>query len=222
MALTDKQDRFCQEYFVDHNATQAAIRAGYSESGAHVQGCQLLSNPNVHARLAELSAAQRTRLKLEPDKVIQEWAWIAFTRWDDLTTWEYYTPPEDKDGNQPPDEMVMRLKPSADLTEGQRASIEQIKTFRGGGWELKMKDAGQALKMIAISMGMASEKIKVENEYIGITEDGLSAKVSMMLLAMPRAMAVKVIWETCRRMIDTMGEAAFLELFKNEDDENED
>ena len=45
--LTDKQRRFCEEYCIDLNATQAAIRAGYSKDTAGVIGCENLKKPNV-------------------------------------------------------------------------------------------------------------------------------------------------------------------------------
>jgi phage terminase small subunit len=44
MALTDKQGMFCREYLIDLNATQAAIRAGYSEKTARASGCENLKN----------------------------------------------------------------------------------------------------------------------------------------------------------------------------------
>ena len=51
--LTAKRDRFCQEYVIDCNATQAAIRAGYSEKTANEQGARLLANVSVKNRIAE-------------------------------------------------------------------------------------------------------------------------------------------------------------------------
>lgn len=53
MALTNKQQRFVEEYSVDSNATQAAIRAGYSERTAEVQGHQLLNKTLVFAAIQE-------------------------------------------------------------------------------------------------------------------------------------------------------------------------
>jgi phage terminase small subunit len=47
MTLSNKRMAFVNEYLVDFNATQAAIRAGYSTKGARVQGCNLLANPNI-------------------------------------------------------------------------------------------------------------------------------------------------------------------------------
>lgn len=55
MALTPKQQRFCDEYLIDLNATQAAIRAGYSEKTAYSQGQRMLKNVEVKAYIeAEL------------------------------------------------------------------------------------------------------------------------------------------------------------------------
>jgi phage terminase small subunit len=58
MALTPKQEAFVREYLIDLNATQAAIRAGYSAKSAEVQGSRLLSNAKVAAAVA---AAQKER-----------------------------------------------------------------------------------------------------------------------------------------------------------------
>jgi phage terminase small subunit len=52
--LSAKQEQFCREYLVDLNATQAAIRAGYSPKTAQEQASRLLSNVMVAARISEL------------------------------------------------------------------------------------------------------------------------------------------------------------------------
>lgn len=52
--MTGKQEKFCVEYLIDLNATQAAIRAGYSEKTAHSQGPRLLENVEVQNRIKEL------------------------------------------------------------------------------------------------------------------------------------------------------------------------
>lgn len=54
--LNDKQIRFCEEYLIDLNATQAAIRAGYSEKTAAVIGCENLTKPNIASFIAALKA----------------------------------------------------------------------------------------------------------------------------------------------------------------------
>lgn len=54
--LTDKQRRFCEEYLVDLNATQAAIRAGYSEDSAGHIGWENQRKPEIQAEIARLLA----------------------------------------------------------------------------------------------------------------------------------------------------------------------
>ncbi len=68
--LTAKQKRFCQEYVVDLNATQAAIRAGYSAKTANEQGCRLLANVSVKAHIAELQQAAAKRNEVTVDTVV--------------------------------------------------------------------------------------------------------------------------------------------------------
>lgn len=54
MILTPKQERFCVEYLVDCNATQAAIRAGYSAKTARSQGQRMLTNVDIKLKIDEL------------------------------------------------------------------------------------------------------------------------------------------------------------------------
>lgn len=72
MASLDKKryERFCQEYVVDYNGTQAAIRAGYKEKNARVQASALLTNPNILSRVHELQKDQLDRLALSQDYVV--------------------------------------------------------------------------------------------------------------------------------------------------------
>ena len=62
--LNDKQRRFVQEYLIDLNATQAAIRAGYSPKTAGQQGFDLLKNPEVQAALdqAKIERSEETKI----------------------------------------------------------------------------------------------------------------------------------------------------------------
>ena len=66
-----KHELFAQEYEVDRNATQAAIRAGYSEKAARVSGARLLTDANVLARVNELTQERCERLCLSADFVVQ-------------------------------------------------------------------------------------------------------------------------------------------------------
>lgn len=65
MDLTAKQHRFCEEYLIDLNATQAAIRAGYSEDTAGSIGCENLTKPEIQARVAELQAERAAATRID-------------------------------------------------------------------------------------------------------------------------------------------------------------
>jgi len=80
--LRDKQEMFCKEYLIDLNATQAAIRAGYSQNTAKEQGCQLLTKLNIQERIQELKAKRCEKLEITSESVLQElynWAYGDFT-----------------------------------------------------------------------------------------------------------------------------------------------
>jgi phage terminase small subunit len=69
--LTDKQEMFCREYLVDLNATQAAIRAGYSEKTAKVIGAQNLSKLNVSERIDKLKEKRQNKVEVSAEYVLQ-------------------------------------------------------------------------------------------------------------------------------------------------------
>lgn len=71
MALNDKQEMFCREYLVDLNATQAAIRAGYSDKTAQQQASRLLLNVVIQDRIQELKSERGERLAIDADYVLQ-------------------------------------------------------------------------------------------------------------------------------------------------------
>lgn len=70
--FTPKKARFCEEFMVDMNATQAAVRAGYSQRSAKYIGAELLAQPAVAARIAELRAAVQVRTDVTIDQVVAE------------------------------------------------------------------------------------------------------------------------------------------------------
>jgi phage terminase small subunit len=73
-ALNPKQQRFVEEYLVDLNATQAAIRAGYSKKTAHVQACNLLKNPKVQAAVQAGRSKQTARTEINADWLLKRLA----------------------------------------------------------------------------------------------------------------------------------------------------
>lgn len=74
--LTDKQELFAREYLKDLNATQAAIRAGYSEDSAASQGCENLIKPNIAKRIAELKAERNEDVGVDAAYVLRRLAEI--------------------------------------------------------------------------------------------------------------------------------------------------
>lgn len=79
MALTDKQKRFCEEYLIDLNATQAAIRAGYSPKTAEQTASRLLRNVKVQEYIAKRQKELSRSTEITQERVIKELALIAFS-----------------------------------------------------------------------------------------------------------------------------------------------
>jgi phage terminase small subunit len=71
MSLNERQTRFAEEYAVDFNATQAAIRAGYSEKTAGASGWELLKKPEIQQRIEFAKAEQSKRTAIDADWVLQ-------------------------------------------------------------------------------------------------------------------------------------------------------
>lgn len=112
---TPKQQRFCEEYIKDSNATQAAIRAGFSERNAHKIGSQLLGKTRVFAEISRLQKELSVTTGVEVRALVKELAKVAFTNIADIL--------------EPGDELKVRNLD--ELTDAQRASILEISETRG-------------------------------------------------------------------------------------------
>ncbi len=84
-ALTPKQAVFVQEYLIDLNATQASIRAGYSEKSARRTGARNMLKPAVREAIAEAMEERKKRTFVSQDGVIEELSRIAFGNIEDFT-----------------------------------------------------------------------------------------------------------------------------------------
>lgn len=78
MALTEKQKLFVQEYLVDLNATQAAIRAGYKEKTAYSTGFENLRKPEIQEAIQSAIENRKTRTEITQDMVVTELGRVAF------------------------------------------------------------------------------------------------------------------------------------------------
>jgi len=70
--LSQKQEAFCREYVIDYNATQSAIRAGYSEKTARTIACNTLALVNIQSRIAELQTEKTMRSLVTVDNVLDD------------------------------------------------------------------------------------------------------------------------------------------------------
>lgn len=85
--LNHRQRRFADEYLVDGNATQAAIRAGYSEKTAYSQGSRLLKNDEVLSRVREGQEKLAERTQIDAERVMREYARMGFADMTSLASW---------------------------------------------------------------------------------------------------------------------------------------
>lgn len=145
-ALTDKQEQFCLEYLTDLNATQAAIRAGYSENTANEQGSRMLAKVNVQRRIAELQAERAERLQIQQDDILRELASIAFA-----------SPAHYMDVVQVDGTSRILVKPTAEWTEQQKAAVTSIKNTPNGV-EIRLSDKVKALELLGKHLGMFNRK----------------------------------------------------------------
>ena len=70
--MNEKQKQFCNEYLIDFNGTQAAIRAGYSRNTARSIANENLTKPDIQAYLKELIENRNERVQITQDEVIRD------------------------------------------------------------------------------------------------------------------------------------------------------
>lgn len=183
--LTAKQQRFCDEYLIDLNATQAAIRAGYSKKTANEQGARLLVNVSIQKKIFELQKEREKRTEITQDSVLHELALIAFAKASDyarvvekdamVEVDGNMVPVLDEDGNQVKYRTVEPIL-TDELTEDQKKAIAVIKKGRDG-FEIKPYSKIQALELLGKHWGMFTEKVEVKNTtpnaFEGLTTEEL-------------------------------------------------
>lgn len=137
--LTEKQKRFVQEYLVDLNATQAAIRAGYSPKTANRIGSQNLSKVDIQSEIEKRRTALRSKLEITQEKVLQELAAIAFANGYDFAQ-------VIKPG-------VVRIIPTEEIPQDKRKAVASIKETANGA-EIKTYDKVRALELLGKHLGI--------------------------------------------------------------------
>jgi phage terminase small subunit len=165
--LTAKEERFCYEYCIDFNATQAAIRAGYSERTARSIGSKLLTKVNIQNKIKDLKGHLSETAGIGALKVLNEHKKIAFSSIAHLhNTW-------------------IKKKEFEQLTEDQKACIAEIDTklrteyvddpsgkktpMRVASVKIKLYDKQKALDSISNILGFNAA---IRNEIAGKIEFG--------------------------------------------------
>lgn len=170
--LTAKQQRFCDEYLIDLNATQAAIRAGYSKKRASEQAYQLLQKTTVQAYIDKRKKDREKRVEISQDRVLQELAYIAFAKATDYAKVVEREATVEVDGQLQPlyDENGERVKYRTvepiltdELAEEQQRAIAVIKKGRDG-FEIKPYSKDRALELIGKHLGMFTDKVEVSGK----------------------------------------------------------
>ena len=86
--MNDKQKRFCEEYLIDLNATQAAVRAGYAPKTAYSQGQRLLKDVEIAETITKLKSMQSKRTGITADRVLEELAKLGFSPMDECESFK--------------------------------------------------------------------------------------------------------------------------------------
>ncbi len=162
--MTNKQKRFCEEYLIDLNATQAAIRAGYSPDSARQSGSDNMNNPYIRARIDKAIAEQSKRTGVNADRVIRELAKIAFVNSDNVI-----------------DADTAKLKDDVTADDTAAISSVRVKTIptadgEGVEREIKLADKTKALELLGKHLGIFTDKV----EHSGTIDTGSRELASIL------------------------------------------
>ena len=191
--LTRKQAAFVREFAIDLNATQAAIRAGYSPRTAQEQSSKLLSKPMVQAAVAESQAKALKRAELQADDVLEELRRVAFRDTRDLFVMvdQVVTSKDAATGELVTATVrVPRLKDPDEWSDEVAAAVEGLEVvkknaFAGDGhidtiYKLRLAQKVPALEILAKRFGLVKERVVVEGELnvSKLSDEDLKARIA--------------------------------------------
>ena len=155
--LTPKQQRFVEEYLIDLNATQAAIRAGYSTETANEIGCENLAKPYIRSHVDKAIAEQSRRTGITADRVMREMARIGFANIGQIL--------DDASGglldNLSDDDLAAISSVKTKTLRVDRDSDEIIVER-----EIKFHDKGKALELLGKHLGMFIDKLEINGNMV--------------------------------------------------------
>lgn len=144
--MTKKQKRFVEEYLIDLNATQAAIRAGYSPDSAKEIGSENLTKPDIAKAVDQAIAERSRRTGVNADRVVRELAKIAFVNAGEVVDL---------------DTALLMDK----ISDDDMAAIQsvKVKTFGEDGVEreVKLADKLKALELLGKHLGLFKDKVEI-------------------------------------------------------------
>lgn len=183
MSLTAKQARFVEEYLLDLNATQAAVRAGYSQKTAKDIGCQNLAKLDIANAIAEAQAERSNRTEINQDWVLQKLAEIVNANMADYVS-------VDEDGQSHVDLSNVSRDKFAVITE---LTSDRLNS-RGSGGEkhsetvrtkIKLSDRQSALDKIARHVRFYNDRVEHSGslEIKGMSELEFARRIAFHLQA---------------------------------------
>ena len=158
--LSAKQQLFILEYLVDKNATQAAIRAGYSKRTAGAIGTEHLQKPHIRAAIDVEIEKQKARITFTADQVLEEMARVGFADMKDFL--------EIDEGG------AIRAFPLDSLAEGKSRIIKKVKEKRTikstpegdqileSTYEFELCDKVKSLELLARNLGILNDKQQID------------------------------------------------------------
>lgn len=160
--LTAKQKKFVEEYLIDLNATQAAIRAGYSPNTAQEQSSRLLSNVMVKNEIDKAMAQRSRRTGISQDRVLRELAKIAFVNPNDVINFS---------------DATVKMTSEENLAAIASVKVKKIPGEYGDATEreVKLYDKLRALDLLGKHLGIYDKK-DAEDKNLTITINKASEK----------------------------------------------
>lgn len=180
MALTAKQQRFIEEYLIDLNGTQAAIRAGYSENSANEIASENLAKPNIQEAIAAERAKISERCNITVERVLNEYAKMAFSNMANyITIQDDGSAYIDLSGVTRDDAAALAEVVTEEYKDGRGEDARDVKRVK-----IKLSDKKAALDSISRHLGMFADKIDVtsKGESIKTMDDRELAIRAAMLM----------------------------------------
>lgn len=154
--MTDKQKRFCDEYLVDFNATQAAIRAGYSKKTAYSIGDENLRKPELKKYIDERMAEKQSQLIATQDEVMK---YLSSVMRREKTESVVVTLSREKSMYVPDENGTMRKQ----TVKEEIPKIVEIPA--------RLSDANKAAELLGKAYGAFRDKVDVNLEPVQIVND---------------------------------------------------